>query len=191
MTHPHPEHGHVVVDVDERPERPLHRPADGPPPPPLAGEEAGGPPAGTVGPIGSIGIPGLSRPTAIVDEEPGRIVDEDASSEAALPAHAIVNNDGSVTLPLRAPRELQIRSATRGVRSQRFDQLTFHRLNGADLRAIVAAAPASRSAVMLARSARQREPVMNALFDVLDGEDIADAVKVVESFFGIGRPTGR
>lgn len=183
MTHPHSEH--VVVDIDERVDSPL------PNPPPTQVRPNTGTPAFAAGEGVERSEAGGGKPAAVVDETPAAVVDENASSEGTLPAHAIRNDDGSVTLPLRRPQELQIRSASGQVRTERFDVLTFHRLTGADLRAIAAAARDSQGAVMLARSARRREPIMNALFDRMDGADIADAVKVVESFFPSGPSTGR
>lgn len=126
------------------------------------------------------------------DENPAAVVvDEDTDESAELPKRARLNPDGSVTLPLRYPRELQIRSGSGGIRTERFDAFTFHRVVGADLKAVSATSDETRPVVMMARSARVRQAVMNALFDRLDGADIADAIAVVASFFPSGRTTGR
>ncbi|MTW19089.1 hypothetical protein GJ689_23095 [Rhodoplanes serenus] len=132
----------------------------------------------------------------VVDEDPGdaapAVVDEDAEDVGgSLPRRAVRHPDGSVTLPLRRPVDLTIRSAAAGTRSETYAALTFHRLAGGDLRAIAAASKETQPVVMLARAARLRQPIMSALFDRLDAADVADAVRVVESFFGSGPTTGR
>jgi hypothetical protein len=127
----------------------------------------------------------------IVDETGAAIVDEDADLQGSLPARAIRNGDGSITLPLLMPVTLTVRSAQRGTRSETYSVLTLHPLVGADLRALQAASKESGAVVMLARSARIREGVMNVLFDKMSGRDITEASEVVESFFGSGRKTGR
>jgi hypothetical protein len=127
----------------------------------------------------------------IVDETGVAIVDEDADLQGSLPARAIRNGDGSITLPLLFPVTLTVRSAQRGTRSEAYASLTLHPLVGADLRAVQAASKESQPVVMLARSARIREGVMNVLFDKMAGRDINDASDIVDSFFGNGRKTGR
>lgn len=116
------------------------------------------------------------------------IVDEDGSPDEALPEHAVQNDDGSITLPLRFPCTLQIRSGSTGqVRSETFDKLTFHRLVGADIRALTAAAPEAQPAVLLAKSARIKDVVASRLFDAMDASDIRDMSAVATHFFGDGR----
>lgn len=119
------------------------------------------------------------------------VVVEDAELGADLPARAIRNEDGSITLPFRFPVSVTIKSAQHGTRSERYEKLTFHRLTGADLRAVDAASAASKGVVMLARSARIRESLMGGLFDRMDGADIVDATACVGSFFPNGAKTGR
>lgn len=137
--------------------------------------------------------PAAGAAGVVVDDEGGAaaIVDEDEDGVVKLPARATRNADGSITLRMRDPKTIQVRSATKGVRSEEYKSLTFHRLAGADLRAITSASAEAQPAVMLARSARIREPIMAALFDLMDGADIADAATCVDSFFGSGRKTGR
>ncbi|MBN9232772.1 MULTISPECIES: hypothetical protein [Phyllobacteriaceae] len=118
------------------------------------------------------------------------VVDEDIDPLDRLPPHAKKNQDGSVTLPLKFPRDLQIRKNGK-VRTDRYERLVFHRLNGADQRAIAAAKEDDMSVVAFARSTRISQAIMNALFDKMDGADIAAGGQVLNSFFATGRTTGR
>jgi hypothetical protein len=127
----------------------------------------------------------------LVDEEGTAIVDEDADLSSSIPRRAVRNADGTITLPLRYPVTLAIRSSRAGVRTEKYEALTFHRLTGADIRAVQSSSKDSQPIVMLAKSSRIRDAVMNVLFDKMDGGDIADASAVVDSFFGNGRTTGK
>ncbi|WP_152979827.1 hypothetical protein [Mesorhizobium sp. 1M-11] len=142
---------------------------------------------------------GAAASAAVVDEDaavavrpalPADVVDEDVDPLDKLPPRAIPNADGSVTLPLLYPKELQIRKLGK-IRTDRFDSLTFHRLTGADQRAIAATSEETMSVVAFARSTRLSQAVMNALFDKMDGADIAAGGQVLNSFFATGRTTGR
>jgi len=130
---------------------------------------------------------------AIVDEEgeATAVVDEDADLVGGIPARAVLNADGSITLPLTKPVTVVIRSQARGDRTEVFSALTLHPLIGADIRAVHATSKESQIVVMLARSARIREAVMNVLYDKMMGRDVVDAGTIVDSFFGGGRTTGR
>lgn len=117
------------------------------------------------------------------------IIDEDGEANP-LPKGAIRNENGSVTLTLRKPIPLQIRSA-KGTRTEEYKELTFHRLMGADIRAISAASKESQDVVALARSTRMREPIMNGLFNEMDAADISRAGDVLTYFLENGPKTGR
>lgn len=122
-----------------------------------------------------------------VDEMPLAVANEDADLNGGLPRRAVTNEDGSITLPLRQPVTMTIRSNSSGTRTETFDQLTFHRLRGSDIRTIQAASKDRQGEVILARSARISEPVMNVLYDRLDAADIADGAQIVAAFLGSGR----
>jgi len=127
--------------------------------------------------------------TVIVEEEPGAgagVVDEDAALGGELPAKAIRNPNGTITLPLRKPVTLTIRNARGGERTETYEQLILRDLNGADFRAIQAASPAAQGVVTLARATGIREAVMNALYDRMAAADIVDAVACAYSFLGDG-----
>jgi hypothetical protein len=128
-------------------------------------------------------------PVAIDQGEDG-VIDEDVDPLDKLPRHAIKNDDGSVTLPLY--REVTLKSKKDGkIRERVFKDLTFHRLLGADQRAIAAAEDKDMAVVSFARSTRINQAVMNALFDRLDASDINYAGRVLNHFLSSGPRTGR
>ncbi|MBW9072232.1 hypothetical protein [Agrobacterium deltaense] len=118
------------------------------------------------------------------------IIDEDASADSKLPKRARPNANGSVTLPLFEKVTLTTRKDGK-VRDRVFTELVFHRFNGADLRAIQATSDAKASIVTFSRSTRISEMVMDKLFDKMDGVDIADGGRIIESFLTSGPKTGR
>jgi len=138
-------------------------------------------------------------PAAIVDEDrpiqagntvDADIVDEDMNPLDKLPEDAIKNTDGSVTLPLLFP--VTIRSKKDGkIREKTYADLTFHRLVGADQRAIASAKDEDMAVVSFARSTRINQAVMNALFDRMDAADITRAGRVINHFLSNGPKTGR
>ncbi|WP_417423616.1 hypothetical protein [Hoeflea sp.] len=118
------------------------------------------------------------------------VIDEDVDPLDKLPKHAVKNADGSVTLPLYEEVTLQTRKDGK-VRERVFTDLTFHRLRGADQRAIAAAEEKDMAVVSFARSTRINQAVMNALFDRLDASDINYAGRVLNHFLSSGPRTGR
>ncbi|RFC63603.1 hypothetical protein DYI37_11395 [Fulvimarina endophytica] len=118
------------------------------------------------------------------------VIDEDADLDPSdrLPKRAVQNSDGSVTLPLRFPRTLKTKKGGR-VRERQFTDLVFHRLTGADQRAIAAASAESQDVTAFARSTRLNQAVMNALFDKMDIADVADGGRVLNNFFASGTRT--
>lgn len=133
-----------------------------------------------------------ASPRIVIDEAPNRtaIVNEDDTLDE-LPESAVRNADGTITLTLFEPIDVIYRSSHNGERKETYSALTFGRLNGADIRALQAAAPAAQGAVLLARSAKVREGIMNALWDRMDGSDIAAAQEIVKLFFETGPKTRR
>lgn len=133
----------------------------------------------------------------VVDENapvtlPGSDADvvEGVDANSGLPENAVQNLDGSVTLTLLYPQSLTIKG-TDSTRTESYATLTFHRLNGADQRAIASASDAMLNVVAFARSTRMREAIMNKLFDKLDAADINAAAQVLSSFLNSGRKTGK
>ncbi|NIX75385.1 hypothetical protein [Microvirga terricola] len=118
------------------------------------------------------------------------VVDEDGDDGRSLPKNAVLNADGTVTLTLLYPRTLKVKSAG-VVRDEEYAKLTFHRLNGADMRAISSSSNESRVLVSFSKSTKIKQAVMNHLFDLMDGADIQASGEVIEYFFESGRKTGR
>lgn len=118
------------------------------------------------------------------------VVDEDINPLDRLPDHAIQNADRSVTLPLLFPKELRIRKNGKE-RIEKYTELTFHRLTGADQRAIAATSDAMMTVVAFSRTTRISHAIMNVLYDKLDAADITAGGQVLNSFIAIGRKTGK
>ncbi|QIB34746.1 phage tail assembly protein [Ancylobacter pratisalsi] len=123
---------------------------------------------------------------AIVSDQVEVVVDEDAGLDGELPDRAVRNPNGTITLPLRLQASIIRRSARNGDRSETITELTFGRLNGKAVRAVMSTSEANKPIVMLAKSTGLNEAVMNAVFDLMDAADIADAQQIVMSFFGSG-----
>lgn len=124
------------------------------------------------------------KPVVLSGNDPD-IIDEDINPLDKLPDHAVPNDDGSVTLMLAYPKTLATRKDGK-VKEREFRELTFHRLNGADQRAIAAASDDMQSVVAFARSTRINQAVMNALFDRMDAADISDGGRVLNHFLTSG-----
>ncbi len=130
---------------------------------------------------------------AVVVEETGSkavIVDEDAGDTDKLPEHAVVNADGSITLPLFRPVTITTKKDGK-IREREFSSLTFQRLTGADMQAIAVAPKEKETAVVFARSTKTMQALMDAIFAKLDMADIADGGRVLNHFLTSGRKTGR
>lgn len=137
----------------------------------------------------------VSSAETVIDEDAGAdladdIIDEDAKADSKLPKRARPNANGSVTLPLFEKVTLTTKKDG-NVRERVFTELVFHRFNGADLRAIQATSDAKASIVTFSRSTRISEMVMDKLFDKMDGVDIADGGRIIETFLTSGPKTGR
>lgn len=143
--------------------------------------------------------PNLAEDAGIVDEDAalpagdlldGDIVDEDLDPEDRLPQRAVRNRDGSVTLPLLYPQTITSRKDGK-IRERVFGELVFHRLTGADQRAIAAAGEADMAVVAIGQSTKVNQAVMNKLYDKMDAADITAAGQVLNHFLASGRKTGR
>ena len=119
------------------------------------------------------------------------VVRTDASPADDLPKLARLNDDGSITLTLAHPRTLKSQRAGETVQETRYTELVFHRMTGADLRAISAASKESGLAVGFQKSTRLNHAIAAALFDKLDAEDANACLEIVHFFFGRGGRSGR
>ncbi len=106
------------------------------------------------------------------------VEDEGEEKTTKLPARAIRNDDGTVTLPLLAPVTLTIKTG-RGSSDETYSELVFHEMTGADLRLIAQAKPEMQTIVALARATRISTPRMNGLFDLLKAKDVTAAAAVI------------
>ncbi|APY14207.1 hypothetical protein BKD02_07920 [Brucella sp. 09RB8910] len=88
------------------------------------------------------------------------------------------------------PRTLEIKKGGK-VREEKYSELTFHRLTGADQRAISATSEDSMNVVAFSRSTRISQAIMNVLYDRLDAADITASAQVLSSFLASGRKTGK
>ncbi|PDT05700.1 hypothetical protein CO666_03600 [Rhizobium chutanense] len=129
------------------------------------------------------------RPLALDGKRDKDVVDEDVNPLDQLPEDVVRNTNGSVTLPLYVPVTLRIRKGGE-IRERKFSELIFHRLNGADQRAISAASKEHEVAVTFARSTRLNQATMNGLYDQMDLSDISRAGRVINFFVSNGPKTG-
>jgi hypothetical protein len=115
-----------------------------------------------------------------------------SEAEGEMPTRAIRNPDGSITLPLLFPTSLKFRNgAGDTIREEHFAELTFNRLNGADMRAMGATSKDAVIAVGIARSTRINEGKIKAIVDKLDATDYMAATAVLGFFTDSGVKTGR
>jgi hypothetical protein len=120
------------------------------------------------------------------------LVDETADPADVLPKRARRNVDGTVTLTLEYPQTLRVsQRGGEAIREERYTELVFHRMNGADLAAIAAASKESQLKVSVMRSLRLNQAVVAKLFDKLDAADASAACEVAGFFLGSGGRTGR
>jgi hypothetical protein len=109
-----------------------------------------------------------------------------------LPAGAELQADGSVILRLRHPVTIKYRQpGAQAVQEDVFEDMHFHRLTGADMRAMAQAAADDRIVLLIAKSSRTRPQLMHLLYDRMDAADVTAASLVVGFFLGSGRKTGR
>lgn len=114
---------------------------------------------------------------------------EDGAAPPALPSQATLLSDGNVRFRLRKPVTLTVRKAGRET-DEVVDELVFHCMTGADLRAMQAGGE-NGPYVGLARSARMGQVRFDAVFDRMDIADCTAALKVLDHFLGDGLKTGR
>lgn len=102
------------------------------------------------------------------------VLEEDAEGDAKktkLPTRAVRNDDGSVTLPLVKAVGFTVKSST-GSRREEVKELTFHELNGADLRIMAQQSEDMKPVVAFARSTRIATNRMSVIFDQLGSRDV-------------------
>lgn len=110
--------------------------------------------------------------TVVVDDEAAE------SKKATLPARAVRNDDGSITLPLIEPVKLTIKTAA-GQREETYDALTFREMRGINLRLIAQAPPEKQTVVALAQATGIKQHRMDPLFDNMLARDVTAAAAVI------------
>lgn len=126
-----------------------------------------------------------STKTAITD--PAVIQDEEETETDALNPRIRRNDDGTVTLTLIHPVSV-IYKRDGSERKDTIRELTFHRVTGADMRAVSSFTnDQERGIRLMCRLAN----IPVAVFDRLDGADIDGCSEVIEGFLPSSRKTGR
>ncbi|MGN6777570.1 hypothetical protein [Rhizobium sp.] len=129
-------------------------------------------------------------PVVLGSTKDSDVVDENANPLDTLPEDALRNSDGTVTLPLHFP--VTVRTKKDGkIKEKVYQDLVFHRLVGADQRAIAAVSEEHTTVVTFSRSTRINQAIMNAIFDKMDLADVARAGRVLNHFLTSGPRTGR
>ena len=103
-----------------------------------------------------------------------------------LPPNAVLNADGTVTLALEWPCQVEMRKAgtSEVAATEPYATLTLRRLTGADVRAMIAAKDSSEMALALSSGLGLGK--LRRLQTVLDARDEADANAVIGEFLGAG-----
>jgi hypothetical protein len=130
-----------------------------------------------------------AAPAAPLDPDLVELPEGEEGAEG-LPKAAAEQADGTVLLRLAHPVRLKFK---RGgvVREESFEELTFHRLTGADMRVIAEAPRGLMDVTAIARSTRMEQGKLNALYDRMDAADAVNCGRVVAHFLGAGTRTGR
>ncbi len=130
-----------------------------------------------------------NSPVALEGSNDSDVIDEDINPLDKLPDVAVLNSDGTVTMPLNYPVTLTIKKGN-NTRKQVYSELLFHRLAGADHRAISAASDQGKTIVAFSQSTKINLAVMNALWDRMDMSDIVNGGQVINHFLTSGPKTG-
>ena len=126
--------------------------------------------------------------TAPVSTDDPIVVDEDTDDK--LPKRAVVNEDGSITLPLLTPLTLTWRKA--GVdQPETVSSVTLRRLNGKDLRVIMSSSGEAHMLKLTEASVRAQYTSVKwaAIYDRMDGADAMDVFLVAQRFLTSGPKT--
>jgi hypothetical protein len=132
-----------------------------------------------------------------ITEGDAPLEEREAALEAAgekvsgLPANALLNDDGTITLRLTWPAAIKFKSADQTVREEPIEDLVFHRLRGGDLRAMMNAKGDDASLLLFTRSIKKGDGRGPLIFDALDAIDARAALKIIGFLSGAGDQTGR
>ena len=129
-------------------------------------------------------------PHAPVSTEAPIPVDDAGEDDEKLPDRAVVNDDGSITLPLLQPVTLTWRRA--GVdTSETVSSVTLRRLNGKDVREIMGSTGATFTMKITGAAVRAQYNTLQwaAIYDRMDGADAMDVFLVAQRFLQSGPQT--
>jgi hypothetical protein len=116
----------------------------------------------------------------------------EGDAENALPKHAKLNDDGTVTLPLFVPTSIKYQAGAGGVvKEDSFSEFTMRRFNGGDMEIIQSVSSSKSGYTAIAISAGIARPLFNVLAKKMDGADLQAASDVVIYFLKNGPRTGR
>lgn len=110
------------------------------------------------------------------------VVGDNAARAPQQSKNVVENANGSKTLPLKFPVTVKLRRDGKEV-EEAYKELTFRRMNGADLRAI---SGIKDEGVLIARVFTRLTGIPDSVFDALDAEDILGATEIVNGFFPDG-----
>lgn len=137
------------------------------------------------GPV--VDIAEAEDPPGVAPSDQDVVVLRDEGTEDELPANAALQPDGSVILTLRFPITMRYTRASTGTeRTEQKDSLHMHRMNGAAMRAVMAAPAGHAVPVGIAKSLRIEAGLFNALYDRMDAADATAAAQVFSFFLGGG-----
>ncbi len=119
------------------------------------------------------------------------VIPAEVPDDERLPARAVLQPDGSVILTLRYPVTLRFSQAgsTAPPREEHYAELRMYRLSGGAMRAVMSAGQNHTVTTGIAKSCRMAQFKFDALFDRMDGADVAAAAQVFSFFLYGGAPT--
>ncbi len=133
----------------------------------------------------------------VIGEMPGAekasdaVTIEDAAA-SPLPKRAMLQDDGTVVLPLLYPVTLTWKPPGNApAKEDRFDTLTMRRLTGRDMTLLGNASRGDSAMVSISLSSGIKQHIFRHVFDRMDAADITAAAEVVSYFLSSGPTTGR
>jgi len=129
-------------------------------------------------------MPGADKPSDAVT------IEDDAANP--LPKRAVLQDDGTVVLPLLYPVTLSWKLPGNAAPTlDSFNTFTMRRLNGRDMKALTGAPRGDSTMVSISLSSGIKQHIFKHVFDRMDAADIQAAAEVVNYFLTSGPTTGR
>ncbi len=115
------------------------------------------------------------------------VIPAEGADDDALPDNAVMQDDGTILLTLNYPVSLKWKTqGSDAVREDKHTTLTFHRLTGADVTAMLNNGNQSNAMVGMARSCRLPSGRFKAIYDRMDGGDAIAAARCLSFFLSPG-----